>query len=593
MDGRKPGLNSSIWLVWLALTAVVLSLDFSLSRVVGMDTDFWWHLAAGQRIFQVGLELRDPYSFTHPQQEWVRIDWLFQVASYVVYQAGGLTALLATRSLLVLLSGLLLAATLRRNRCSWGVCWCLVVLTAHVWGQAVALRPASVSMFFTALVVWVLEEARHGKPWMLWVLAPLITVWFNIHVAALAGCLIVGIYSTAHLIDCWLLKSVTLDRRWLMALPLCLLAVFVNPQTWRLAYLPIHFLLFKSPWNQVILEVQTPAWNWPGTMECRLLLVLAIVGSFIWLREGCCVGLVLTLAFGFLVVSTYRHQFQFCGILSCMAGPALQKLSRPVRWPLVLVSLLLATRALLLLTHQKLPLAGLVRRETFAEEVALLTTQGPQGLRLFTDMNSAGYYVWRTQGRQKVFIDARGEQVYVKPHFVESYFEILWGGPYALQLLDHYQVEAVANNRLTSANSKLFTELLPKSPLWVRLYADNTGEFYCRKELRGCWTSVPPPPAYLEAYNQALRFQAGGNWDRALDAFQQSLLAYPQFASAYQGMARVWLSQPYPNTQNARRSLARAELLNPDSPGLESDWTASGRPWPAWMRWYFLPFWAI
>lgn len=593
---RPP--SAGPWLAWLALTAAIIIGEMSLSPIVGMDTDFWWHLAAGERLFQHGLELRDPFSFTHPQQAWGRIDWLFQALAYAIYQLGGLSAILATRSLVLILSTLLLAKILRRNGASLGVCWCLVLLTACIWSLAVSLRPGTVSMFFTTLFLWLLEEARHGKPRALWALPPLMIVWFNLHVAALGGCLILGVYSVAHLIDCFWLRSKSLDRRWLLVPVMGGLAVFVNPQGWLQVYYPIHFLLVKSAWSQVIVEVQRPSWHSPGTLQCWFLLVLASLGSIQAWRQGHSAGALVTLTFGYLMTSTYRHQFQFCPLLACWAVQPLMKLrdfdrSHQLRWLLLGLSGLWAVRSLFLALPFKLPLAGLLRRETFAEQVADLASRSPQGLKIFTDMNSAGYYIWCTKGQQKVFIDSRGDQVYLKQGFVEAYFEILLGRPHALELLDRFEVEAIANNRLTSAASPLFQEKLPSSDKWVRIYADNTGEFYVRKSLQNQWPTLPGPAPYLESYNQGRHWQDQQQWNRALDAFRASLRAYPQFASAHQALARVYLSQSPPNLARARQSLARAEIFNPHSPGIAEDWARAGRAWPGWARCYFLPFWAL
>jgi tetratricopeptide (TPR) repeat protein len=302
--------------------------------------------------------------------------------------------------------------------------------------------------------------------------------------------------------------------------------------------------------------------------------------------------------FGYLVTSTYRHQFQFCPLLACWAAPSLLGLQRidrlrRLRWLLFALSGIWALRSAFLAVSFKFPVEGLLRRETFAEQVCQIAAQGPDGLKVFTDMNSAGYYIWCTKGRQKVFIDSRGDQVYLKPGFVEAYFEILLGRPHALELLDRFEVDAIANNWLTSGDSPLFHEQLPASEQWVRLYADNTGEFYVRKSLQGQWTTLPQPDPYLAAYNQARYWQNQRNWIRANDSFQQSLRLYPQFASAHQGLARNYLSQPQVDLSKARRSLARAEIFNPHSPGIDQDWVRAGRAWPAWARCYFLPFWAL
>lgn len=578
---------SRSWRAWWMLSAALALLAQSLVPIIGMETDFWWHLSAGQRVFEHGLELKDPYSFTYPGQEWIRVDWLFQVCSWLVYTTGGLTGLLMVRSLLFLVTGGLLGVALYRGGLSPSRCWMLVLLTSSIWSESVALRPATVSIFFTVALMFLLEELRRGHHRWARVLPILMVFWFNIHVAALAGCLIIGLYALAE-------YPGSRARYWLWLPPLSFLALFLNPQGWRTVYLPIHFLLVKSPWNQIILEVMPPHWDWPGTLASRLLLVLALLSAAMEARRGRFLPLLVAVVFGTLMSRTYRHQFQFCALLACQAVPFVRALPSPSwgRALLLGVSLLWAVRSSLLIAYTGLPLSGLYRRESFAEQVCQLVCDGPEGLRLFTDMNSAGYYMWRSGARQKVFIDSRTSQVYMDDNFVGAYFEILLGRAQAFKLLERYRVQAIAKNHLSMGDTPLFTQLLANSPDWVLLYSDQTGQFFCRKEIASQFPRLQPAQ-YLQLYGQALLLQKEGQLEQAESLLHQSLALYPQFASAHQHLAQIWLSQG--RWGQARRALALAELENPQTGGLDEDWAHLGLACPdkGWLHSLLLPFLAL
>ena len=570
---------ASLWWLWLGL----IVFNLSLAPILGLETDIWWHLAAGQRFWHHGLELTDPYSFPHQGQLWVRIDWLFQVLVYPLYHWGGVTALILWRSACLLAGTVVLGVMLRgRPR---AVRFLLIMLVVTIWMHSISLRPATLSLFFTALWVAILEHGRLRKTSALWLLPPLMLVWFNLHVASLAGILLVGLYAAGHMLE-RLRQKQPIGKIWLLAPPLCFLVTFLNPQGWRAVWYPIHFLLVKSPWSQVILEVQPPGWSTPGTFSARLLLVLSLAGALRALRRGELTPLLVTLACGFLMTRVSRHQYQLCSALLPWAALSLPPALSWLTW---LGAALLALQAAVALLFLRWPLAGLVRRESFSERLVALAAQGPEGLRLFTDMNAAGYYLYHFDGRQKVFIDSRGDQVYVKPNFVAEYYEIWLGQKYAMELLDRYQVQAVANNRVSSGDSPLFAKL-KASPDWTCVSSDMIGELYVRKPLAGQFRE-PPMPAYLRDFLDAFALQGQGRAQEAEALWQRSLVDYPQFSSAYQCLGRLWLTQG--KHAQARRALARAEFYHPEAPGLNEDWRQLGMTWPVWLRSYFVPFWAI
>lgn len=575
-------LNKTRWC--LAVALLCLLLQWSLAPVLGAETDIWWHLAAGQRLWQHGLELRDPYSFTESQQHWVRIDWLFQALLYPVYRWFGWNGLILLRSAVLLGAAAMVAVPLWGRRRPVEI-WALVLLASSIWCESVSFRPATVSFLLTSLWVALLERARAGQTRVLWCLPPLMVVWFNVHVAALAGLLLLGLYAAGQGLESWRQQR-SPDWLWWKVLPLCALAPFCNPQGWEAVYYPIHFLLVKTIWRDIILEVQAPSWDWAGTWQAWLLLSLSALGALGRARRGEATPLLVTLACGWLMTHTYRHQFQLCSALVPWAT---------LRWPAradlfgLLLALACGVQSLVGLFFLRWPLSGLIRRESFNETAAQLAVAGPADLRVFTDMNAAGYYLWKFDGRQKVFLDSRGDQVYRRTELIRDYFTILNGEPGALRLLDQYQVQAVAINRVAYDAPALSSELR-KSPAWSCLYQGITGEFYCRRELAEAFPKAQEP-AFLVDYQRGYALARRGQPLEARACWLRSLQDYPQFAYAYESLAGLSGSQG--DRAGARRELARSEFYHPSNPNLNEDWRRLGLTCPAWLRAYLLPFWAL
>jgi len=54
------------------------------------DSDTWWHLASGRLIAAERVVARaDPFSFTAPGAPWINQQWLFDLAAYGTWRAGG------------------------------------------------------------------------------------------------------------------------------------------------------------------------------------------------------------------------------------------------------------------------------------------------------------------------------------------------------------------------------------------------------------------------------------------------------------------------------------------------------------------------
>ncbi len=89
----------------LAAALAVLARSFT----VALNTDVWFHLAAGRLIWeQRGVPAVDSWSYTAAGQRWINHEWLADLILYGWSRAFGIDALMAWQWLLLLATFLLL-----------------------------------------------------------------------------------------------------------------------------------------------------------------------------------------------------------------------------------------------------------------------------------------------------------------------------------------------------------------------------------------------------------------------------------------------------------------------------------------------------
>src|SRR5215213_10291933 len=66
------------------------------------DPDFWWHLKAGQYIFEThAITHMDVFSFTFAGREWVMHEWLSEIFIYAIFKWLGWGGLVIAFALIV------------------------------------------------------------------------------------------------------------------------------------------------------------------------------------------------------------------------------------------------------------------------------------------------------------------------------------------------------------------------------------------------------------------------------------------------------------------------------------------------------------
>ena len=199
--------------------------------------DFWHHLARGQAIVeQRRLINEDWFTFTVTGQPLQDVNWLTQVAYYLLYSAGGLDLVQIANALLVAAAlAVVVGHAWHRSKSSTVAAAVGVFAFLGCW-QVLTIRPQSVSLLLFALEYLALDQAEQ-KPRFLFVPPLLAALWVNTHGAFPLAWVLVGIYFAAALLDGWQAKGLRgLLSPKVQVLGLCLAATFaatlINPYGW-------------------------------------------------------------------------------------------------------------------------------------------------------------------------------------------------------------------------------------------------------------------------------------------------------------------------------------------------------------------------
>ena len=216
---------------WVRLAAVLFFLCaayYFLRYPFGtVDSDTWYHLAGGRRLFQNKAIPSDAFfSFITPEKHWENYYWLFQAVLYGFYSVFGLLGPVVLRTLAYLAALCFIFLFLRPEKTdsSRYPLFFLALFTAYglaLIPREIMTRPHTISYLFIAVFLYILER-KPGKAWLL----PLLSIlWVNFHgIEYPVLALIIG----AYLLDIFLdgfrkekrYAAYTKPRRWSLILSL-------------------------------------------------------------------------------------------------------------------------------------------------------------------------------------------------------------------------------------------------------------------------------------------------------------------------------------------------------------------------------------
>ncbi|HRY36878.1 MAG TPA: hypothetical protein P5230_03320 [Candidatus Magasanikbacteria bacterium] len=215
------------------------------------DFDFGWHLRFGKEWLENGFfPYTDGYTYPHLGQIWVNHEWGGDLLYWIIYKNIGYYPLVLVIPLLVLAAFWIAQKTYGKYGLE-----ATLVTTFLVWADyhIFAPRLAMFSLIFFAIFLYTLQNIEKTKLYRFWPL--LFWLWSFLHGSFTLGFIVIGIYFTGNLLNCFFQKyypRLVLGQSWkketfykvsLWGL-ISLVAIFINPYGWLLPKETVSYFFY-------------------------------------------------------------------------------------------------------------------------------------------------------------------------------------------------------------------------------------------------------------------------------------------------------------------------------------------------------------
>lgn len=220
------------------------------------EGDFFWHLKAGQSVWETG-EIPPVYSSTQ---------WLGQLAIYLIWRLGGFDGIVLLRSLIYTSILAALFLWMRRRDVPFFISLFFILFPASMFMYFPSERPQLFSFMFFPVTVFLLEEFRRspaGDGWLMrrsyFLLPPLIILWAFVHAGFLIGLAAVWVYFFSELV--YFIRGKSSLRKMAEGAMISIFPLFVAAFDMRLIG---HFLqmagsiLTLNPYMESVMEYLSP-----------------------------------------------------------------------------------------------------------------------------------------------------------------------------------------------------------------------------------------------------------------------------------------------------------------------------------------------
>ena len=491
------------------LLSVLLPLSlFVLAAQPQTDPDLWWHLRTGQWILENReIPHSDPFSFTMLGAHWVAHEWLADVGLYLLYQAGGLTALsIVTAQLVTATFMSVYFRSAMRPHIAVFTTLLAALAAAAAWGP----RPAMLTMLFSAVTLTALRRARLNSRW-LWSLPALFVLWANVHSGFFFGLVIVGATLAGESVEQYLARRGFANgdtalapspigerplpiRTLAAALVLSTAASALNPNGLELLAYPF-FTLTSKAMQSYIAEWHSPDFHELHFLPLAALLMLLLLSFAISKRRPPAAELILLLGLSYESLVSLRNIPLFAIVAApVLAGQCAALIvaarnqtaraadSAPATGPVPVPRMMLILNWVLLVLFALVALLRVVSVFAGPDPVAkefpvqaanyLMSTKsaGP----LLNSYNFGGYLIWRLYPTYPVFIDGRAD-VYGDA-FMDEYYARMWQG-YGdwREYLNRFKIRLVLMEK-----GGTLASLLRSEPGWQIVHEDDVAAVFQR-----------------------------------------------------------------------------------------------------------------
>ena len=449
------------------------------------DPDMWWHLKAGEIIWNShSIPRADVFSFTAAGKPWTAQEWLSQAIIYAVYHFGGYSGLML---LLCLMSSALVLAGYAVSALYSGDVKIAFLGGLTTWLFAtigLAVRPHMFGYFLLISELAILHLGRTRDLRWFYALPPLFALWINLHSSFVFGLVVLAVILSCSFLEFeW---GLLVTERWssqarktlAIASGLSSVALLLDPVGPKLIWYPFE-VMFNQPINLGFVA----EWQQPDFVSLRgmgLLIAAGLIIAAILVRKAKLhVYEAILLALLFYLGVRHERMVLLFGIV---AGPILSRLlagtwapSEPDRDRIIPNAILMAISALavVLAFPNRQDLKEQVDRANPVKALEFIQHSGLSG-RMLNNYGYGGYLIWAAPER-KVFVDGRAD-VYEPAGVLADYVRFMNLAIDPRSVLEKYRIDFCF-----FAQDDEIAHVLPLLTGWKKIYSDKQSVIYARQ----------------------------------------------------------------------------------------------------------------
>jgi hypothetical protein len=499
-------------LLWFNVRRLVVAILFvalfAMAVRVPVDTDTWWHLAAGRVTLESGKILRtDLFSHTRYGSDWVNHSWLSQVILYWLFEHFSYAGLGLWMGAVVTVAFAFVYLQMEGDPFARGIILILAAATSSVIWVA---RPQLFSFLLTAIVAYVLYLFKWRKINRLWLLPPVFLVWVNLHAGYALGFMVMAAFVIGEVFNrVWhVLGGAREDSEgadgdtpllsWRdigMIIGVALLSVLilvVNPYTTRMW---VYYLdtVGIGALQDFIQEWQSPDFHPLHTHPFIWLLLgcLSVMGLSGRRADGTDLAMVGMFAYASLLAGRNFGPFALivAPVLSRHTSAMLARWSKAGGWKLfsrrstrplmgllnlVLLLLVVGLAVLKVWTPLTAEFNEQEQRKSLpVDAAAWVLANRPEG-EMFNSYNWGGYLIWALYPHYGVFVDGRTDLY--GDEFLREYLRAQLGKPGFEETLSKYDINLV----ITYPDDALSVQL-DCAGSWRNAYEDEVAVVWVRE----------------------------------------------------------------------------------------------------------------
>ncbi len=511
---KSSGIFKTIKFLVIALFFIVIFLAFL--RVKLWDYDFWWHIATGKYIVSTGsLPGKDPFSYTSaleenknqfPERERFILKqyWLSQIIFYLIYEYTGPKGIIFLRAIILITTLLLVFWRLQKWQTSYPISFIFIFTLFSLLLNSTGERPVLFTIFFSSLIFFILEGFKNKKDKRIFLLAPVMLLWANMHGGFILGAAIIMIFMLGEGVKIILKKTAYTKHEIILFYSATIVALgfsFINPTGWYA--LVITFSSKYKPFIQGIQEYASPYYlykeqispvnYWYLFMAVSFLFVLIVRNKKIDLTHILLLSGLLIMSF-----SAIRFIIYYALIASMVIGKESDLMLKDLlrrRFSDRVYKKILEVLTIAALISAVLYMGGIHKFDRLRFDIAR-DYSIPKGAvdfieenrlsgNMFNDYGYGGYIAWRLYPWQKTFIDSRGLNITSMTEyqwimeavdysdFSGSVEASLASIPLWERFLDHYNINFMLLS-LSDIYADVHTAIfkLTESDKWVPVYCD-------------------------------------------------------------------------------------------------------------------------